>query len=362
MSAISFHDHLLIFLCLLTTHLFLVFAEAWESGRRGYRWLYAAAVALGLAVLTKYNGVLLGVGIAAFFAIHPPLRPLWRTPHLYLAALLAVAIQAPVFLWNLSTGLASYNFHLTERWGGGLSLHPENALRFVLSAILVVSPFLLPALVNLARRPGPDPFAQRARLLALSVFAASSLLMLGLSLFVEVYFYWNILAVLPLMPLLAGRIGRWGFRLHLAFGVIVAAYLVANYGVIPFGSFNGRPDWYDASNFGWPEVAARVQAIEADHPVGFVAATRYSTAAQLGYAMRDPNVTDLSGRPDEYDYWFTPAQHAGEDALVVADPANPIETAGKHFASVSLVETVPITRFGFTIFTPAIYLAHDYTP
>ncbi len=75
MSAISFHDHLLIFLCLLTAHLFLVFAEQWEATGRGYRWLYAAGAALGLTVLTKYNGVLLGVGIAAFFVDPSPAAP-----------------------------------------------------------------------------------------------------------------------------------------------------------------------------------------------------------------------------------------------------------------------------------------------
>ncbi len=362
MSAISFHDHLLIFLCLLTAHLFLVFAEQWEATGRGYRWLYAAGAALGLTVLTKYNGVLLGVGIAAFFVIHKPLRPLWRSLHLYLAALLAIAIQAPVFYWNFSTGLASYNFHLSERWGGGVSFRPVATIGFILSAVLVVSPFLLPALIRVIRRPSSEAFTDRARLLAISVFAASSLLMVGLSLFVEVYFYWNILAVLPLMLLLADRIGRWDFRLHLLYGVVIAALVVFNYGVIPIGTLAGRPDWYATSNFGWPDIASRITALEAEHPVGFVAATRYSTAAQLGYALREANVTALSNRPDEYDYWFAPADHAGEDALVVADSTNGIDEVASHFDSVTLLETVPIARFGITIYAPKIYLARGFHP
>lgn len=363
MSAISFHDHLLIFLCLLTVHLFLVFAEKWEAGERGYRWLYAAAPALGLTVLTKYNGVLLGVGVAAFFAIHKPLRPLWRSPHLYLAALLAVAIQAPVFWWNLTSGFASYNFHLSERWsGGGVSFRPIAAIGFVLSAILVVSPFLVPALVRTIREPSSDPFADRARLLAICAFIASCVLMVGLSLFVEVYFYWNILAVLPLMPLFAGRIGRWGFRLHLVYGVVIAALVVFNYGIIPIGSLTGQPDWYATSNFGWPEVATRVLALERDHPVGFVATTRYSTAAQLGYAMHDVNVTALSDRPDEYDYWFVPAEHADQDALIIADSNNGIGAVASHFASVTPLETDQFVRFGVTIYTAKIYLAQGFKP
>src|SRR3569832_450011 len=36
MSTVAFHDHLLIFLCLASLHLFLRFAETWEAHRRGY--------------------------------------------------------------------------------------------------------------------------------------------------------------------------------------------------------------------------------------------------------------------------------------------------------------------------------------
>src|SRR5690606_7832183 len=125
-------DHLLIFLCALSAHLFLVFAERWEREIGHYGWLYAAAVALGLAVLTKYNGVLFGIGVALFFLAYRPLRPLWRSPHLYLAALLSVALQAPVLWWNFAEGFASYNFHLSGRWGGNLfQFRPLNILTFL---------------------------------------------------------------------------------------------------------------------------------------------------------------------------------------------------------------------------------------
>ena len=43
-------------------------------------------------------GALLGLGFAIFLAVSRPLRPLWRTPHLYLAALWSIVLQAPV-LW-----------------------------------------------------------------------------------------------------------------------------------------------------------------------------------------------------------------------------------------------------------------------
>ena len=321
MSSIAFHDHLLIFLCLASAHCFLMFAERWEADRRGLGWLYGAAILLGLAVLTKYNGVLVGVGVAVFFVVHRPLRSAWRSPHLYLAALLAIAMQAPVLWWNLTEGFASYNFHLSGRWGGSFSLEPFHLVEFVGLALLVISPFLFPAILALLRRPLGEAFADRARTLALSVFFVSSLAMGFLSLFVATYFYWNITAFLLLMPLLAGWIRRrLVLNLHFVYGLVLVAGFTFNNTVIPFGNLTGGMDWTIASTFGWPEVATRIEALEKEHKIGFVAATRYTTAAQLGYALRDPDVVALARRRDQYDYWFDPAAHRGEDALVVSDP------------------------------------------
>jgi len=365
MTSISFHDHLLIFLCLAAAHLFLLFTERWEATGRGWLWLYAAAAVLGLAVLTKYNGVLVGIGIAIFLVARKPTRPLFRSPHLYLAALLAIAVQAPVFYWNLTEGFASYKFHLSERWGGDLfRWHPNFMLEFVGVAVLIGWPFLFPAVVGgLIRKPAGTPFADRARALAISAFAASSLVMLFLSMFIEIFFYWNITGFLLLMPLLAGWVKRrLVMGLHIAYGLLFAAGLVFNNAVMPLNHLQGGTDWTIDSTFGWPETATRVRALMQTHRVGFVAATRYTTAAQLGFAMHDPEVTALSSRHDEYDYWFDPALHKGEDALIVADSGNEslIAQARGQFDTVTPLETVPFVRFGVTIYAPTIYLGSNF--
>ena len=197
MSSIAFHDHLLIFLCLASVHLFLLFAEKWEASGKAWGWLYAAAAVLGLAVLTKYNGVLVGVGVAAFFAARRQTRPLFRSPHLYLAALLSIALQAPVFYWNLTEGLASYKFHLSDRWTTPvIGARGNHLLEFVITALVAVSPFLFPAIFGMVRRAVGSDFGDRARMLALSIFVTSTLAMALISLVVQTYFYWNITAFL----------------------------------------------------------------------------------------------------------------------------------------------------------------------
>jgi len=362
MTWLAFHDHLLIFLCLASATGFLLFAEKWEADSKGLPWLYGAAALLGLAVLTKYNAVLLGIGVALFFIAHRPLRLAWRSPHLYLAALLAVAMQAPVIWWNLAEGFASVNFHLSERWGGPLSrLRPLNVLNFAALALIFVSPFLFPAIWGMVRRPLGQPFADRARILALSVLGVSSFALLALSLFAEVYFYWNIVAFLLLMPLVAGWMQRrWLMLAQLAYGLIFALLSVVNFTIAPVTNLFGGNDWTVASTYGWPQVVSRVSELKREHDVGFVAAARYTTAAQLGFALHDPDVTAIADRHDQYDYWFDPEAHLGQSALIVSDPQIGVRQIEPYFDSLERLEDIAFERFGKVIYRARIYLGTGF--
>lgn len=361
MSGIAFHDHLLIFLCLATGHAFLVFAEQWEDGRPNYLALYGGAVLLGLTVLTKYNGVLLGIGVALFFIVHRPVRGVWRSPHLYLAALLSVAMQAPVVWWNLQRGFVSYNFHFSERWAGDFGFRPVLALLFLVTVLVVMGPFVFGALFRMMRTPLGAPFADRARVLALCVLAVSTLAMLAMSLFVRVFFYWNIVAFALAMPLLAGWfVRRWPYYAQLVLGVVVIVGCVVNFSIMPIGNLAARYDWTISSTFGWDRVAQRVEVLKAEHDAGFVTVSVYTTAAQLAFAMHDAQVTSISPRHDQFDYWFDPQAHLGENAIIVADSDNPVGYTAQFFESVTLLESVPYDRFGMTIYAPQIYLGTGF--
>src|SRR6185436_8395193 len=123
------------------------------------------------------------------------------------------------------------------------------------------------------------------RQLALSVLVVSTAVMAVLSFMIPIFFYWNIIAFILVMPLIAcwmrWRVLAYG---HYGLGAIVALAYCWHATIDPAG------DWTMQSTFGWPQVAERIRALEQTHDVGFVAATRYTTAAQLGFAMHDPDV------------------------------------------------------------------------
>jgi len=363
MTTIAFNDHLMMALVVLSAHAMLLFAERWEAGGRRYGLLYLSALLLGLAVLSKYNAVFLGLGYAAFIVLRPSLRPLLANPHTWLAGLLSIALQAPVFWWNFAEGFASYRFHFTERWNGPLRLSWEAPILFVIVALIVVSPFAAIGVVRYLRRRPEGAFAARAKQLAGSVFVVSTLAMLVLASFAEVFFYWNIVAFILVLPLAVDAIGRrWLFWLHMLYGGGMALLLVFNQLVAPVGNVFGAYDWTISSTYGWDEIGREVQALRAEHPDAFVATSFYTTAAQLGFAMVEPDIVALSPRPDQFDFWFDPEAHRGEDAIIVADRFYTVDHAARQFDSIAAVRQVEIVSFGRVIYAPTIYLARGFRP
>src|SRR4051794_27068135 len=84
-------------------------------GNRSFGW-YLWGLGLGATMLSKYTGVFLGVGALAAVLLHRPWRHHLRSPHPYLAALLAAAMFSPVVYWNATHGWASFRFQLVDRF------------------------------------------------------------------------------------------------------------------------------------------------------------------------------------------------------------------------------------------------------
>ncbi|RYE88635.1 MAG: phospholipid carrier-dependent glycosyltransferase, partial [Hyphomicrobiales bacterium] len=365
MTLVSYHDHLLIFLCLAAAWCFLTFADGYERGAPDWRWLYGGAVVLGLAVLTKYNGVLFGLGVGLFFLCRRQLRPLLKSPHLWLAALLAIAMQIPVFIWNLSHGFSSYEFHLSTRWGGSHEPNWTAPLTFLVITAVSIGPFLIWPLLKLIGRPTLD-FEARAKTLAIAVLGISTLSLALISVFLGAFFYWNIVAYIAVIPLLAPHIGRGSqLWLHLTLGLLLAAVIVFNFAIAPVSPLLGGRDGGSAVNFGWDVVPARVEARLAEHPGARLAGTRYSIATQLGFALKRPDVVALSVERDQFDYWSSAGAVAEQDFIILADDNDtPEETVwlAEKFERVTELETIPIARFGVPVFNFRILLAEGFRP
>jgi 4-amino-4-deoxy-L-arabinose transferase-like glycosyltransferase len=361
LSSISFHDHLLMVLCLFSGYFFLTFAQGWQAGRPGFARLYVATLLLGFAVLTKYNALFLGLAFLGFILINPKFRPLLARPQAYLAAAIGVAVQAPVFYWNLANGFASYRFHAVDRWQGDVAFDPSNLAFTLIAGALTLSVFLVLPALRLYETPEGNDFERLARPLAGIALAISSGVILLIAMFVNVSSYWNVVAYPLSFPVLVAIVRtRTVFWLHILFGGLLSALFLLDMSVTPVTQVIGVAPSGEYSNYDWDKIAAIVAAAHAQNPASFLAATRYTTAAQLAFALRDPDVTDISNRHTEFNFWFDPVAHTGQSALVLAMPALPIDFAKTQFRSVALLRNISITRFGTELGTYQLYKADFY--
>jgi hypothetical protein len=201
---------------------------------------------------------------------------------------------------------------------------------------------------------------------ALATLAASTLSLLAISMVLDAYFYWNIVAFVGVMPLLTRYMNNPILRCgHLVFGLIVAVPVTCNFAAAPIATLFGGTDRGSSINYGWSEIAAHIQASRSAAPTDLIAATRYSTTSQLGFALGTTAVVKLSPEHSQYDYWQDEPALTGKSALVLVDEPDGspvIAYLTAHFASLKQVDAFPIIRGGRTIYDWRILRGEGFIP
>lgn len=360
-------DHLMLFFCLAAGHFLLRYLEAVrETGSGRLSHFYLGALLLGIAGLAKYNAVFLGLGLGAYIVFSPRLRPLLRSPHLYLAALLSVAVVSPVLIWNAQHGFASFSFHLVERHGAAFlsRIDLDGLIEFAIVTVAALGPFLIYGMLRfLAARP-QTPFEATARGLALWTFWLSSLTFIFFALTDQAYFWWNIAAYILPMPFMgrymANRFVFWG---HVTLSAAFSLFYVISASIFPLLLLFGYADSTRTRYYGWQEIAQPLNAaIAALHP-DFVGSSKWEYASLAGFALDRPDIVALNPRPDQYHYWFDREAHRGQNAVLFAHNVNEEYPAvAGQFDRITLYREIPVVRFGHLMGTYRIYYAEGYRP
>lgn len=353
LSNVALPDHLLVFFSLAT-----VYGVERVSTSSAPRWLYFTGLAIGLATLSKYTGALLGVGLVLAVVFSSRLRPLLKSPHLYLAALLAIVLQGPVLVWNIQHNFASFGFIVGGRAALGEGAGLSGLGGFLLGALAVLSPFLIWSMARFVLTRGDGHGVSRW------IFWLSTLGFLAASAVTNILIHWNAVAYVAILPFLFLTFrSRVLFWLQMAYGLLAVGIAGLNYAVLPFMALISYADQTSAWSYGWEDVAARVAEIRITEQVDFVAATDYSLASPLAFALTDRDVTSLSPGRDAFDDWFDAAAHAGQTALIVADNWRPLPDAVKaEFGNISEAGSVDVVLYGRGIDHYTIYLARGFSP
>jgi hypothetical protein len=360
-TAMTYHDHLLIFLSYLSASLFVAYLVAFAARTEPpVALLYLGAVVLGLAGLTKYNAVFLGLGVAGAVFSLPALRPLLKSPHIYAAGIMAALLQLPVLYWNATHGLSSFRYHLWERLNPGSWTTDLSTLGGVfMTSIVVLSPFLVGPLVGFLRSRPTSPPQAVWQALGFWTFVCSTVAFFLLCLFVYVHFYWNMEAYLIFLPiaLLHFRSIGW-LKAHLVFGMICSALFAFNYAALPLSAIAGQADFESSRSFGWAEIGDRVAKAKAKYDAAFVAGTDWQSASQLGFALRDKTVECFEPSESQFRFWLNKKSRNNQDAIVLVDEpqfGNVHSVVAAKFQRLELIDTVNVVRFGKLLTTYRIY-------
>jgi 4-amino-4-deoxy-L-arabinose transferase-like glycosyltransferase len=358
-TALALPDHLLLTFTLFSLYSFIRFFGDEETGAPGSsRDLYLGALSLGLAGLSKYNAAFLGLAVIAFVLLFR--RRLLRDVRLYLAGALTLLLQLPVIIWNATEGFASWMFILHGRHAG-LKASFDGLIPFVLSIVIFLSPILLWVIGRFlfVRRDPPAAIG-----LARTAFTISSVVILLVSMTTLVLFHWNLVAYAAVLPYLAIYLKpRWLLPVQAIYGAVFAVAAFVNYAVTPLTPVSAWHDEATAWSYGWAPTVAAVEAARTANAVGFVAAADYTTASLLGFHMHDRDVVSLSTRTDEYDFWFDPAAHKGQDAILFGDTWRPLTPAvAALFESVTELQALPVVVGTTEVDVHHIYLARGFQP
>lgn len=352
-TTLVYPDHLLIACLLVAGHFFVLFADSVERGERRLPYLFAAAFALGLAALSKYSAVFVGIGFLSWFLLTGPGRRELLTPYPWLAGISAVAMQAPVIWWNLQHDLSSFQYHFSGRFHSNSSIFdiPLRFSLFLLLGAVMFSPLLVPGLWRfLARRHQGD--IGRYRSVALPAFLAAMPVFAMMS--TTALFYWIIPAVVLFFPVAIVFVSD---RLHLATttGLALAALVTFHTTVAPISAFFGASS-VDHLPYGWNDIARWVERERERYGADLVLTSQYNLAGLLGFELGRTDVYSYSARGDQYDYWFDPSHYRGQSALMLTNSHNPLYGDQRRlFETVEEVGTLTTYGLGAPLDTYTLY-------
>ena len=370
-STFALPDGPLVFFWLLTLDRLAVALAA--PGRLG-PWA-VVGLAWGGALLSKYQAVLLPVGVLLFLVVEPEARPWLRRGGPYLALGLGLGLFAPVIAWNAAHGWASFAFQ-GGRALGGVRFRPDALAWFVLGPALYLLPwiwvFLVAALVRGVRRLGGGGTPAERFLLCQALPPLA--LFLPVACVRPVLPHWPLVAALGLLPLVgrdwaalpARRLRRRVAilsALPLAGMTLVAVHarwgLLQRPGPSPVGWL--APAWDPTlDTYGWDQVARDLRRRGlVDRPGTFLFTSKWFHSGHLAFALggHGPVLCYSPGGAHGFAQWSRPAEWVGRDGILVVVGRNSTEPDmyDRWFERIEPLGGVEVTRGGAPVRTVWLY-------
>ena len=342
-----------------------LWALAELSASRNPAWWLVVGVTAGLGLFSKYSVLFLGLGILLWLVATRETRTWFRAWQLWVGGAIALALFAPVVLWNAEHGWISF----AKQFGRTVpyAFRPEKAFEFAGVQWLLIGLPLAPLVIWGAIRS----FRERLNDAGVLLPIATSLPFLAYLCFHSTHggvegnwpaplyagFAWMAARVVPAIEDLTGRtraVAAGAARLvaPLGFGLSGLLYVHA---VTPLMVLPPEMD-PTAQLRGWNGFAAEIEVLRREVGAGWIAVPSYTLAGQFTRRLGTERVVHLAER-ERY------AHLAPPDAAMLAEPAlfvvrarkNPLQLFEDRFATVEPLGTRDRLERGRVVDTYAVY-------
>jgi 4-amino-4-deoxy-L-arabinose transferase-like glycosyltransferase len=345
----------------------ILFPNEDEAERLWLLWP-AAAIWIGLAVLSKYQAVTVSLGLALTVLILPQGRGKRLHPSVFLAKLMVLAMISPVIVWNAQHQWISFTFQAGR--GVAHRFDPLGLFKALGGEAGLLTPWVAVPLVWAAVRAIR---AKEPRAWFLLIAAAPTIVLFNLLPLVgaKVLPHWPMPGWLLLFPLLGAALaqseGRWPARWALASGVVLAVVWAAAVSDAATAwikdailSLKTDPT---AEAIDWRRLRIELNRQGLLKPGIFVVAAEWNEAGKIDQAIGDvAPVLVFNGDPREYAF-RTPSDHfLHHDALIIGrGPTVTQELAriAPHFASLTPLPGVTVGRGDKAEIALSVIAAHD---
>ena len=318
------------------------------TGPGRWRDYLAAGACCGLAMASKYTGLLLPLSFAAYLLVYR--RDLLVSPRPWAAVAVAAAVFSPVLWWNATHGFESFLFQYRHGSGDAAAFHWKNLAQFLGGQALAVSPVIFGLMLAQAagwRRWRHDP----PRALLAVCFLLPMAVFLEKALFAKIQINWALPAYLAALPWLADGLlrlrRRWRPALTpwLMAATLLPAVLLSV--AIKWPLLLGLSGRLNPQNrlFG-PDVAA-VEVERQRRPGDAIFADHLQRASLLRFHLAgQPRVyIPTQTRYSEYTRWDRDVAFAGMHGLYLSQDDR-LEELRRIFGNATLIERIHARRPG----------------
>jgi hypothetical protein len=320
----------------------LVFALPALTGEGRWRDFIGMGVCCGLAMASKYTGVLLPLSLTFYLALRRPRDLL--SPRLWAAGTAALLVFSPVLWWNASHGFESFLFQYRHGSGEAQPFDIGNPLQFLGGQALVLSPILALLLLYCTAR-WRAWWQDQERTLLMLCFLVPMALFLEKALFAKIQLNWALPAYLSALPVLAAYVAEQRRRWLLIAATLLPALILTI--AIKWPQQVGLTGKHNPHNrlYG-PETAAR-EIERLRNPDDAIMADHLQRAALLSFLLTGhPRAyIPTPSRFSEYSRWDQDVDFSTLHGLYLSQDDRTLDL-GKIYNHVELVEKMHSFRAG----------------